>query len=398
MSSASSTCSSQNSSCLRGASAAVVVKTSQLQAWSARQAKSQSPVIMQSVKSTQVQKPILQTAIAPTAPPVNPSPLTFITSNATSSVNSSTTINNYNNSATSSSSPLKMISTSSSVSSVTSIASSGVSQSAILANQTPAHSSHNSTSTLSGSSSHNNNKDGNNSANHFTASSAASYTGYPVSTSNSSVSLGLDSAKLFTSSSSSSIIQSQSHPTTMPPPPYKPSLESSTNISSLQLPATNMPVSSPNCSGIPPPPYISIVQQSSKQSSINTSLLNVSLLNSPNSTLSSYRLEEAPPPPPPPPYAASFPATVSKESDVVPATPSFTLSDYPPRLNNNLTATSVSVPTTDPPSYASSVAALAAKRVVSSVPVSTVVTSESSCNIRPAKSIKQIGPFNQEKK
>lgn len=39
-----------------------------LQAWSARQAKSQSPVIMQSVKSTQVQKPVLQTAIAPTAP------------------------------------------------------------------------------------------------------------------------------------------------------------------------------------------------------------------------------------------------------------------------------------------------------------------------------------------
>ncbi|XP_077485568.1 serine/threonine-protein kinase LATS2-like isoform X2 [Amblyomma americanum] len=39
-----------------------------LQAFSARQAKSQSPVIMQSVKSTQVQKPVLQTAIAPTAP------------------------------------------------------------------------------------------------------------------------------------------------------------------------------------------------------------------------------------------------------------------------------------------------------------------------------------------
>lgn len=39
-----------------------------LQAWSARQTKTQPPIIMQSVKSTQVQKPILQTAIAPVAP------------------------------------------------------------------------------------------------------------------------------------------------------------------------------------------------------------------------------------------------------------------------------------------------------------------------------------------
>ena len=53
-----------------------------MQAWSARQAKTQSPVIMQSVKSTQVQKPILQTATAvaaleaaaPAAYPVTPQP------------------------------------------------------------------------------------------------------------------------------------------------------------------------------------------------------------------------------------------------------------------------------------------------------------------------------------
>jgi len=37
---------------------------SSIQAWSARQAKTHSPVIMQSVKSTQVQKPVLQTATA----------------------------------------------------------------------------------------------------------------------------------------------------------------------------------------------------------------------------------------------------------------------------------------------------------------------------------------------
>lgn len=42
-----------------------------LQAWSARQAVSQPPIIMQSVKSTQVQKPVLQTA---TAPPIPASP------------------------------------------------------------------------------------------------------------------------------------------------------------------------------------------------------------------------------------------------------------------------------------------------------------------------------------
>lgn len=41
----------------------------QIQALRARQAKSQSPVIMQSVKSTHVQKPVLQTATAPPAPP-----------------------------------------------------------------------------------------------------------------------------------------------------------------------------------------------------------------------------------------------------------------------------------------------------------------------------------------
>lgn len=47
-----------------------------LQAWGARQAKTQPPIIMQSVKSTQVQKPVLQTAIAPTSPqiPSSPSP------------------------------------------------------------------------------------------------------------------------------------------------------------------------------------------------------------------------------------------------------------------------------------------------------------------------------------
>jgi len=47
-----------------------------LQAWGARQTKTQSPIIMQSVRSTLVQKPVLQTAVAPPSPaPTSPSPV-----------------------------------------------------------------------------------------------------------------------------------------------------------------------------------------------------------------------------------------------------------------------------------------------------------------------------------
>ncbi|XP_075217640.1 serine/threonine-protein kinase warts isoform X2 [Lycorma delicatula] len=47
----------------------VAVPTPPMHSWGARQAKTQPPIIMQSVKSTQVQKPILQTATAPPPPP-----------------------------------------------------------------------------------------------------------------------------------------------------------------------------------------------------------------------------------------------------------------------------------------------------------------------------------------
>lgn len=57
-------------------SASSVARPTPLLAWSARQAKTQPPIIMQSVKSTQVQKPVLQTAIAPTAPPPTAQPPT----------------------------------------------------------------------------------------------------------------------------------------------------------------------------------------------------------------------------------------------------------------------------------------------------------------------------------
>ncbi|RWS31454.1 serine/threonine-protein kinase LATS1-like protein [Leptotrombidium deliense] len=78
----------QTSPCPGGAIATVVssvIRPSHIQAWGARQAKSQSPVIMQSVKSTQVQKPILQTAIAPTAPQITSVPAAFVTTNASCS-------------------------------------------------------------------------------------------------------------------------------------------------------------------------------------------------------------------------------------------------------------------------------------------------------------------------
>lgn len=51
-----------------GSNAVGAARPTPLTAWTARQAV-QAPIIMQSVKSTQVQKPVLQTAIAPVAPP-----------------------------------------------------------------------------------------------------------------------------------------------------------------------------------------------------------------------------------------------------------------------------------------------------------------------------------------
>ena len=45
--------------------AAAASRSSSMQAWTVRQAKTHSPIFMQSVKSTQVQKPVLQTACAP---------------------------------------------------------------------------------------------------------------------------------------------------------------------------------------------------------------------------------------------------------------------------------------------------------------------------------------------
>lgn len=65
-----------------GPAAPGMTRPTPIQAWTARQAV-QPPIIMQSVKSTQVQKPVLQTAIAPVAPPgatPQPPPPSYATS------------------------------------------------------------------------------------------------------------------------------------------------------------------------------------------------------------------------------------------------------------------------------------------------------------------------------
>lgn len=63
-----------------GAGGAGMSRPTPIQAWTARQAV-QPPIIMQSVKSTQVQKPVLQTAIAPVAPGgAQPPPPSYATS------------------------------------------------------------------------------------------------------------------------------------------------------------------------------------------------------------------------------------------------------------------------------------------------------------------------------
>ncbi|XP_015793229.1 serine/threonine-protein kinase LATS1 [Tetranychus urticae] len=329
MSSASSTCSSQNSSCLRGAAATVVssvIKTSQLQAWSARQAKSQSPVIMQSVKSTQVQKPVLQTAIAPTVPPVNSSPHTFISQNGNNGTNS-----------TCSSSIKLAASTNQSISQPTS------------------------------------------NANHLPP-----YTSCKTIISSTN-NVGLESKLL---PSNCNIANN--------PPPY-PANNTNKNQLTVPPPLPPLQVSSANCPVIPPPPpYISAVQQPTK---LSTSTANINGYNRSCSHEDTI-VSPQPPPPPPPPYPASF-SSVPKESESLSsgAAVNLGITDYTPRVNgnnnsssnnnsnnsnnNNVINNGVSVPTTDPPSYASSVAALAVQRAVASGPVSTIVSSGNSC--RPSK-------------
>ncbi|RWS14954.1 Serine/threonine-protein kinase LATS1-like protein [Dinothrombium tinctorium] len=262
----------QTSPCPGAAAATVVssvIRTSHIQAWGARQAKSQSPVIMQSVKSTQVQKPILQTAIAPTAPQITSVPAAFVTTNASCS-------------------PMKITT---------------ASQQSL---QPSSQSAANSTTTYTG---------------HQTVSAA-------------------QPTKVFS-------------PPTSNPPPYPSGNQRLTNCISQ----SNSCYAQNHGVIPPPPPYASAVQQHLQ-----------SITNRSNNYDESV-ITPHPPPPPPPPYSAAL--TIIHESDPI---------KYPV-INSRQAGPgngTVQIPTTDPPSYASSVAALAVQKSVA--PASGIIPAVNGCN------------------
>lgn len=243
-----------------------------VQAWTARQAISQSPVIMQSVKSTQVKKPVLQTAVAPTTPPLN----------------SNFTNNNL------------------------------VTQPKPNCQQTSSAESSRKTSACS-----NSNSDIAN----------------PSNTNN-------------------NILKN--------PPPYPFNNQKFNGQLSSFHPQIQecLPVN-------PPPSYASAMQQQQQQQQKQFQMqqqtqlpqiqhVNLATPESTNPTRSS-----SPPPPPPPPYFS--PTTVSRDPKIISV-----LSQY----DNDFTNGSVQVPTTEPPSYAFSVAALAAQRAG----LTTCSNADSSCS------------------
>lgn len=286
LSSASSTCSSYTSSTNgAGSSSASALSSASrpsLQAWSARQAISQSPVIMQSVKSTQVQKPVLQTAIAPTSPPI---------------------ISNRPNFMQASSTPV--------------------------------------------------------SQQHKSGSSTQSTQQLPPPP-------AYSGASSFVSGHANNVRQSGAtcnpHASCHPPPYPSQSTHSINNsnqkingqINVEQLSHHHQQKQSyahrQNCfPSNPPPSYATAIQHQQQN------ITNVSRLTNGTFEISVQHQQQAPPPPPPPPYSSSV--SISYDSTTNQIT---NLSSY--RDDNDFTST-VQVPATDPPSYASSVAALAAQKV-----------------------------------
>lgn len=279
-----------------------------LQAWSARQAISQSPIIMQSVKSQQVQKPVLQTAVAPTLPPINVKTPSCgnLASVATVRLNAPTGI------ATQPTAPFH----------VSSEPPTSTSQ------PTPLYSSN-------------------------TASSA----------------------------SSTSSVKSAST-STKNPPPY-PSAQSIklANAAAAVSPASSSTSSMQNSSdyhSIPPPPYSSAIQQSNSRNNVpsaqpsNYHKIVYSAKSSDVSSQSSGSFAKAPtpppPPPPPPPYSVSL--SLNQQDSIaqiisgLSSAPSSNRSNATSASLQSLSQNQIQVPTTDPPSYASSMAALAAQRAV----------------------------------
>ncbi|KAI1286810.1 Serine/threonine-protein kinase LATS1 [Halotydeus destructor] len=308
ISAVSSVISSKHSTC----GSAARPGSSQLHAWSARQAKSQSPVIMQSVKSTQVQKPVLQTAIAPVAPPPPPSSSQPSATGVTSGPNG----NNINN--CSAATPA--------MAAAAGCGSSSKSNHHTSSAQASLSSSVNSVTSL---------HKANDAVNFAPSSTALAATSPTESDQSTGQQTSLSKASSCTTSSN--------------PPPYaaKCAPTGQHQSSSQQQQA----YSGRTSSGIPPPPpYASAVQdkqQKQHQQPVNGPPCPVSSNSGGGNTRCTNSApyepnnsNDSPPPPPPPPYTATL-ATVTQDKSQV----------YLPR------PAAPSPIASDPPSYASSVAA-----------------------------------------
>lgn len=396
---------------------------SQLQSWRARQAKSQSPVIMQSVKSTQVQKPILQTAVAPVGPP------TVVPAAAGSLMSSGTSVIGIS----SNSSQQQLSSASSTITSSSSSVilgnnnknSSGVSSQMTRGVVSINSNNHNSSSSSTMNNNHNNHNHHVNDY-HHTNHNHHHVTSVVNSINNTAA---VDLSTCTTSSSSnhkSSIIgkvvpppppvQTSSRPNhPLPPTPNGPCLNSnnnnpppypikSSNITSGPTSRINNPLqvngsssgreplktSYPQRNPVlsthqqqtassathqpPPPPYSSAVNDSMPPATYSRRqppVVNGILNGNNNQQVNGYHQDNShnssnnhnsthPPPPPPPPYTATLATVTQDDGSVHPgihASPSANVASYTSRPPIPTPSATV-----DPPSYATSVAALAKQR------------------------------------
>ena len=342
---ASSVVSSKNSN--YGGSATALnrpgVSNTSLQAWRARQAKTQSPVIMQSVKSTQVQKPVLQTAIAPTQPVPQSQPSSIGTSSTAPSGLTSSSVSNA----------IKV-------------------NGNVIANGCIVHPSSRGESPLSLSS---------NKFNHHHPPLHHQLPPKPVAPPPSSSIFppkptGVQStAAIFppkstgVQSTAAMYLNSSGRESVNPPPyPFKHWSPSQGVVNGVaakpEVPARYVLP--------PPPPYASAVQESQGKAQTANGGSGVSgvvcasrrVVGTASGTKKAYEIECEPPAPPPPPYTATL-ATVMQDEIVVHGSflPSVAVgggSHPPPGATS--TRQAITTPAVDPPSYASSVAALAKQR------------------------------------
>lgn len=273
-----------------------------LQAWSARQAISQSPIIMQSVKSQQVQKPILQTAVAPILPPINvKTPVTAVKILTNQSTTTQMTL---------------LITAATTTTTITTCSASNLSSSTLMSTgmiNSFDPSSMNSTATNS------------------VATSSTATKNPPPYPSGSSVKKCLDSV--------STLANEGYHST--PPPPY-PSGSHKQHSKQQQQPnnlSNRMHLISKTLSQS----KLSLSAQSQNSDGQATQCSDVSDKSANYCT------------PPPPPYSMSL--SVSQNDSIAQIISGWTGNDQ-----QTIQQMPVQIPTTDPPSYASSMAVLAAQR------------------------------------